>query len=462
MEEKKPEDKRYLKWYHKVAYGSGDLACNLGYGLIGSFIMIYLTNTVGLNSAIIGTLMMFSKFLDGVTDVFFGSLMDRTHTKLGKARPWMLYAQIGVSLCTFLLFCVPAGSITMQYVYFFIVYTSLNAVFFTANNIAYSALSALITRNANERVQLGSIRFMFALFTGILVPSITMGLVESFGGGAAGWRTVALIYSVLALIINTISCLSVRELPEEKKADAPVGAPAEKISLIQSAKYLASNKYYLIILGIYLCQYCGSGITQGVGVYYMTYIMGNASLLGLFSMAQMLPMIVALSVTPILVKKFGSMWKVNFYGFCLSLVFGLGFIGAALAKNVTLMLACMMLKGACTGSIMGTLNAYVAETSAYTFKTQGVHLDGTMFSCSSLGVKVGGGIGSALCGLLLAAGGFDGLAAVQTDGALRMITFMYIIIPFIFQVLQTLLISQLKVEKANRDWDAAHTTEAKA
>ena len=115
-----------------------------------------------------------------------------------------------ITLCTFLLFCVPAGSITMQYVYFFIVYTSLNAVFFTANGIAYSALSALITRNANERVQLGSIRFMFALFTGILVPSITMGLVESFGGGAAGWRTVALIYSVLALIINTISCLSVK------------------------------------------------------------------------------------------------------------------------------------------------------------------------------------------------------------------------------------------------------------
>ena len=90
MEEKRPEDKRYLKWYHKLAYGSGDLACNLGYGLIGSFIMIYLTNTVGLNSAVIGMLMMASKFLDGVTDIFFGSMMDRTHTRLGKARPWML------------------------------------------------------------------------------------------------------------------------------------------------------------------------------------------------------------------------------------------------------------------------------------------------------------------------------------------------------------------------------------
>ena len=227
MEEKRPEDKRYLKWYHKLAYGSGDLACNLGYGLIGSFIMIYLTNTVGLNSAVIGMLMMASKFLDGVTDIFFGSMMDRTHTRLGKARPWMLYAQVGVSLCTFLLFCVPAGSAVMQYVYFFIVYTSLNAVFFTANGIAYSALSALITRSANERVQLGSIRFMFSLFTNILVPSITMGLVEGFGGGAAGWRTVALMYAVLALLINSISCLSVRCLRNARPA-APKPFPRKK------------------------------------------------------------------------------------------------------------------------------------------------------------------------------------------------------------------------------------------
>ena len=210
MEEKRPEDKRYLKWYHKLAYVSGDLACNLGYGLIGSFIMIYLTNTVGLNSAVIGMLMMASKFLDGVTDIFFGSMMDRTHTRLGKARPWMLYAQVGVSLCTFLLFCVPASSAVMQYVYFFIVYTSLNAVFFTANGMAYSALSALIPRSANERVQLGSIRFMFSLFTNILVPSITMGLVEGFGGGAAGWRTVALVYAVLALLINLAAGLTGR------------------------------------------------------------------------------------------------------------------------------------------------------------------------------------------------------------------------------------------------------------
>ena len=147
-------EKKYLKWYQKVAYGSGDLAANCSYGLVSSFILLYLTGTMGLNSGIIGTLMLASKFLDGISDVIFGTLIDRTHSKLGKARPWMLYGQIGLSVCLFLLFAVPAADTTVQYIYFFVVYTALNAVFFTANNIAYASLVALITKNNNERVQL--------------------------------------------------------------------------------------------------------------------------------------------------------------------------------------------------------------------------------------------------------------------------------------------------------------------
>ena len=250
--------------------------------------------------------------MDGVSDVFFGTIIDRTKSKLGKARPWMLYAQVGVSASLFLLFSIPSGSKTMQYVYFFIMYTSLNAVFFTANGIAYSALSALITRNTNERVQLGSIRFMFALFTNILVSFITMGLVEKFGGGASGWRTVALIYAIGSLVINTFSCLMVKELPEEQAELTDEGVEQkEKISLIQSAKYLVSNKYYLIILAIYLVQYGMSGITQGVGIYYMTYVLGDASLFGKFTMMSMFPMIISLSLTPVLVKKFKKIGRAS-------------------------------------------------------------------------------------------------------------------------------------------------------
>ena len=163
-------EKKYLKWYQKIAYGAGDLASNTSYGLVSSFVLLYLSDTMGLNTGIIGTLMLVSKFLDGISDVIFGNLIDRTKSKLGKARPWMLYAQIGVSLCLVLLFSIPGGlGTTAQYAYFFAFYTALNAIFYTANGIAYSALSALITRNKNERVQLGSIRFMFAVATNIVM-----------------------------------------------------------------------------------------------------------------------------------------------------------------------------------------------------------------------------------------------------------------------------------------------------
>lgn len=144
-------EKKYLKWYQKIAYGAGDLASNTSYGLVSSFVLLYLSDTMGLNTGIIGTLMLVSKFLDGISDVIFGNLIDRTKSKLGKARPWMLYAQIGVSLCLVLLFSIPGGmSETAQYAYFFAFYTALNAIFYTANGIAYSALSALITRNNME------------------------------------------------------------------------------------------------------------------------------------------------------------------------------------------------------------------------------------------------------------------------------------------------------------------------
>ena len=272
------KEKTYLKWYQKLAYGAGDLASNCSYGLVASFVLLYLTGTMGLDSAIIGSLMLASKVLDGISDVIFGTLIDRTHSKLGKARPWMLYGQVGVSLCLFLLFAIPAGSTTMQYIYFFVVYTALNAVFYTANNIAYSALTALITKNNNERVQLGSFRFMFAVITNIVMGFSVTGLVEKFGGGTAGWRTTALIFAIIGLVVNTISCLAVKELPEEEPNDkAPEAgthtkaAPEEKRGVAETAKLLVHNKYYLMLLAIYIVYYIMSNLTTGAGVFCATY-----------------------------------------------------------------------------------------------------------------------------------------------------------------------------------------------
>ena len=101
------EEKKYLNLFNKVGYGTGDFAANMVYGLISSFVMIYLTNTVGLNAAIVGTLILVSKIFDGFTDIIFGSFIDKTHSKMGKARPWMLYSFIGNAVALVLLFAIP-------------------------------------------------------------------------------------------------------------------------------------------------------------------------------------------------------------------------------------------------------------------------------------------------------------------------------------------------------------------
>ena len=211
-------EKKYLKWYQKIGYGSGDIAGNVVYALLTAFVMFYLTDTVGLSMGIIGTLIALSKVFDGVTDFFFGRMIDKTHTKMGKARPWMLWPYIGCSVALVACFAIPTSwGQTAQYAFFFIAYTLLNAVFFTANNIAYASLTALITKNTNERVQLGSIRFIFAFGTSMLIQYITIDAVNWFGGGAEGWRIVAIIYAIVGLIVNTISVFSVKELPEADK-----------------------------------------------------------------------------------------------------------------------------------------------------------------------------------------------------------------------------------------------------
>lgn len=165
-------ERRYLKWYNKIGYGSGDVAGNVVYAFLSSFVMIYLTDTVGLNPGIVGTLIAVSKLFDGITDIFFGSMIDKTHSKLGKARPWMLYGYIGCAITLVGIFAIPMGmSEFAKYAWFFICYSLLNAVFYTANNIAYSALTSLVTKNSAERVEMGSYRFMFAFATSLAIQS---------------------------------------------------------------------------------------------------------------------------------------------------------------------------------------------------------------------------------------------------------------------------------------------------
>ena len=444
-------EKKYLNFLNKFGYGTGDFAANMVYGIVTSFVMIYLTNTVGLDAGIIGTLIMLSKFADGVTDVCFGTFIDRTHSKMGKARPWMLFSYIGNALFLILLFAIPLEmGKTAQYVYFFIAYTLLNAVFYTANNIAYSALTSLITRNGNERVQLGTYRFIFSTLANLIVSNITLNAVEAFGGGAAGWRTVAVVYAIIGVVVNTFAVMTVKELPEEEHSNTKA-VKTEKISIINSLKILLENKYFDMLTILYVLAYLSVALSMGVAVYFFIYVMGDPNLFGQSMTILSIASVVGLIIVPMIVKKFASIRKVNLYSFMIQVLFRILFIAAAVSRNITLMFLTYGLCSLTNCSLAGTFNALVAEAAEYTRLKKGTRLDGSMYSCTSFGMKVGSGIGSGISGWLLAASGFDASAAVQTAACNQMLLIMYAVVPLIVTIISVVIYYFLKVEDANKE-----------
>ena len=372
---------------------------------------------------IIGTLIALSKVFDGVTDFFFGRMIDKTHTKMGKARPWMLWPYIGCSVALVACFAIPTSwGQTAQYAFFFIAYTLLNAVFFTANNIAYASLTALITKNTNERVQLGSIRFIFAFGTSMLIQYITIDAVNWFGGGAEGWRIVAIIYAIVGLIVNTISVFSVKELPDADKEMEKERKEEHTLTFFDSFKLLLKNKYYVIICITYIMTQLYASVI-GMGIYYMKYILGNEGLFSDFALAINIPMVAMLLILPVIIQKMG---------------------------DIPLMLAFTAIATLGIAPLQGDLNALIASCSEHTTMKTGHRLDGMMYSCSSLGIKIGGALGTAICGWLLDAAGYIKNAAVQAPATIGMLQFLYLWAPAILCLIVTFLLSRLKVEKANK------------
>ena len=447
-----PKKERINKWYNKVGYGSGDMAGNVVYSFLSSFIMIYLTNIVGLNAGIVGTLIAVSKLFDGVTDIFFGAMIDKTKSRLGKARPWMLYAYIGCAVTLIANFAIPTNMGKFaQYAWFFIAYTLLNAVFFTANNIAYAALVALVTKNSKERVEMGSWRFIFAFSTVLIIQSVTVKFVQILGGGAHAWKVVAIVFAIVGVIVNTISVFSVKELPEEElNGDGVVDDEIEKYGLVEAAKLLFSNKYYIMISVTYIVQQTYSAMLN-MGIYYMTYVLLNEDLYAVFSWAINIPLIIALIITPTLVAKWKGLYKLNIVGYAIATVGRALVVVAAYMHSVPLMILFTAVSSFGQGPWQGDMGAVVANCSEYTYLTKGKRIDGTMYSCTSFGTKLGGGIGTALTGWLLAASGFNGEVVTQSASCLNILHFMYLWFPVILALIITFIMTKMNVEKANEE-----------
>lgn len=443
-----------LKLWQKLGYGIGDFGANYCWTFVASFSLLYFTNVLGVSAAVIGTLMMFSKILDGITDVIAGRIIDRTHSKMGKARFWYFVSSFPTAFCIFLLFNVPAGfSDSTKYAYIFVVYTLMGAVFYTLSNIAYSSLTALVTKDPKERVELGSYRFIFAIIAVVLLSTFTSGLVARFGGGQTGWRSVSILYVVICLAALLIPFFSVHELPEEElnavAGRSPESAGKKDINFVKSIGLLFRNKYFVIILLYYLFAYLSQGITQGLGIYYTTYCLNNASLLGAISFAGLLPTAFILPVIPKLSARYG-LRKTAIGGGILAVTGGvLAYFSGMNGLLLPFMIG-LVIKAVGSGPIMGGLNAFIASADDYSELKFGRRMTGMIYSCSSVGIKVGTGLGTALCGILLDSSGFNGKLQSQGKETILAIANMYLIATILTAVIKLIAPVLLNVESENK------------
>ena len=442
------EKKKYLSFQGKIGYGMGDSAWSFISCIISSFMLIYLTDTVGLNAGIVGTLMMVARIFDGVSDVVFGRLLDKTHTKMGKARPWMFWSIFGAAISLALLFAIPTGlGDKAKYIYFFIFYMLANTIFYTSGYIAYSTLMSLITKNNEERVQITAYRTIAGNLSYMILGSISIGAVAALGGGAVGWRNLAIIYAIISIIINSVSVFSSKELPEDENEGSIAEAVKESnTSLAHVIKVVLKCKYFYFILAIMILIYVFATVFQTSAVYYATYVLGSSDFLGVLVSVNYGVTMGAAFLVPLVVKRM-NVYKVSIAGMIIGLLGRFIAMGGGYMSTIGIILIGIAVATIGTAVIQTTSYTMMASTSEYIYLKDHVRVNGVVFSCASMGIKVGSGVGSALCGILLNAGGYVANAAQQSQSCINMLNFLFLWIPIIVSGIMILILVFMDVDK---------------
>ena len=186
-----------LGWGIRVSYAGGDVACNVIFGMIGTLITLFYTDYVGINPATVGMVMLVSRLFDGVSDLIMGVVVENTRSKWGKSRPWLLWMSVPYALSAVLLFTVPRTTGLVQAIYLFVTYNFCTTVCYTAINLPYGSLSAMMTRESGERDMLSVVRMGLSPLGRILAVTCTLPLVKLFGDDQAAWIKTMAIWACL-------------------------------------------------------------------------------------------------------------------------------------------------------------------------------------------------------------------------------------------------------------------------
>lgn len=432
---------RPLSWKTRISYGIGDTACNIVYGMVGSLLTIFYTDYVGISAAAVGMIMLISRVFDGCSDVIMGFLIDKTKSKYGQSRPWVLWMAVPYALSAVLLFTVPHTTTNIQLIYVFVTYNFTATVCYTALNVPYGSLSAMMTRSSRERDMLSIVRMTVSPIGRIIAVTFTTPLVKLFGNDQAAWIKTMSIWAVLALIM-LLTCF--KNCEEKVKIQT---VKKEKIPVGKTISALVRNQYFWAVLVLWMMQNVITSITGTILPYYCKYILGNDTwMYSVLYLVEVVTLIIATLFSPFLLKRLG---KRN-----MSLI---GCIGCLIGQLVFMvrpdsfywLLGCCIIRGICFAPLNSVIFGMLGDVVEFGQWKTHLRQESFIFAIGSVGTKLGNGVTAAILTQLLAIGGYVSKAGVttQSQSAVNMIMNIYKGGPLIVWVIVVTILVFYKLDK---------------
>lgn len=423
-------------WRQRIGYGSSDFACNLIWQMISLYLLYFYTNVMHLDAKAVSIMFLVTKVFDGVTDLIVGFLIDRTNTKWGKSRPWILLGAIPFGVTSVLAFSVPDISHTGMLIYAYVTYILLSTSY-TIVNIPMASILPALSEDAQERTVLASCRTFFSSIGSTVVSAFALTLVERFGNGneALGFRIVMMIFGVIGCAVFFFCFFNTRER---------VTVVSEKVSLKANLDCLLHNKPWKLFALNIIWLFGGLIIQSGAVIYYFTYVVENASLVQVAATITTLVPIATNLCAPLLVK-LATKRNLMTTG---SIVQIMGLLLIYFGKtNVPVILAGAVIAAAGYG-LRGSMHfAMQPDPVDYGEWKSGVNTAGTLSAVNGFIGKVGMAAASSIGAALLAAGGFKPELEVLPDSAKTAIAAMYLWVPIVMNIASIITMAFYDLDK---------------
>lgn len=427
-----------LGWSEKLGYAAGDMASCLYFGIFMNFLAIFYTDVFGIAPAALGTMLLVVRTADWIADPVMGAIADRTETKMGKFRPWLLWMIVPYMIFGVLTFTTfPLGP-TMKLVYAYFTYTTLMMIY-TAINVPYGALMGVMTAKSEERTVLAAFRFVGANTGIFMVTFILPRLVGMFGGGNVqvgyAWAMVVIAFLAGALFFITFKTCQERIQQVEGKHEA----------FFEEMKQLAKNGPWLVVIALSILTVMGQAIRATTTLHYFKYNVGNEDWGTKLLLYNSVVAVVAVLLSKSLCAMIGCKRRAYVI---LNLLFAalLVWFYFIPVSSFPLMLANQVLIALVAAPMMPIFWSMIADTADYGAVKFGHRSTGVIFSAGTASQKIGWTVGPAVALVFLGSAGYVANAA-QSPETLKVLRMLMSLVPAVFAVLTAIVTCFYKIDR---------------